>query len=615
MATYRFLRWDITGRRGATDSIAVGEFQVRNSGGPVGWPSGTTATAKYFGSAIGEGPDKLIEGTSSQFRDYGFRIDSVIVFHNGGELFTFDAYRYFRAAVSIGYDPVSWTLSGSFDGSKYTRIDSRSLYDPLPTTNLDPTDTFTLPESVSFPYLRWTVTHIRQLGESASSPFLTNVSATEFELLLDGTPLDWDGTVVVTNPGGTNPPGQGPGELADNEASASSTFFDSASKTNGGTFTQGLTQVTIDCGSGNSVTFNGYRWATGTGSDLRDPTAWKLYGSNDGTSWDLLDTHIGSADIPTARNTYTAEFPIGKVDGTLGEQQIIGTQSVRFPTRPGNLLADPSFENGISGWTAQSGLLLAQWKSGLPGIYNRTGFAGMAMYNTGSPLSIEASSPLIPITGGKVYEVTAWFTRDSSHGLLGGVSPSITWYRNGAWAGNIAGESVKAVGGQFKLIRVNARAPIDATHLEFGIAHVFPSTGDFIVVDDVHIGESAATTTFSGGSPTDGALTAVGPAAEGAFTAQIPTDGTFAVLGPNAEAAFAADQEGAALFAIGPNAEAAFVGDTIPPNEAALAMVGPTPSASLAGDPAHPDNHIQPVDVRVRRPYLRTRALPARWRE
>lgn len=615
MATYRFLRWDITGRRGATDSIAVGEFQVRNSGGPVGWPSGTTATAKYFGSPTGEGPDKLIEGTSSQFRDFGFRANSVVVFYNDGTPFTFDAYRYYRNAASTSYDPVSWDLSGSFNGTTYTLIDRRELYEPLPTTNLDPTDTFTLPEPVTFPYLRWTIKHVRQQNAADGvSEFISTTGASEFELLSDGTPLDWDGTVTATNPSGSNPVGQGPGELVDNVVSAGSAFFDTASKTNGATFTQGLTRVTIDCGVGNSVTFNGYRWATGTGSDLRDPTIWKLYGSNDGTTWDLLDTRSGET-IPTARNTYTAEFPIGRVDGTFGEQQIIGTQSVRFPTRPGNLLPDPGFESGISGWTAQSGLLLAQWKSGFPGIYNRTGFAGMAMYNTSTPTSIKATSPLVAVTPGKVYEATAWVYRDSSHGLLAAVVASITWRNNGVFGGNIAADGVKMVGGKFKIIRIVGRAPTDATHMEFGISHVFPNAGDFLIVDDVHIGEAAVTTTFTGGSPTDATFTVAGPDADVAFTGQIPTDATFAALGPDAEAAFTADQEGSALAAVGPSGLAAFVGDTIAPNEAELVMVGPDASVSLTADAVHPDLHIQPVDVRVRRPYLRTRALPAQWRE
>ncbi|GAA5484478.1 hypothetical protein Hsar01_03722 [Haloferula sargassicola] len=66
------------------------------------------------------------------------------------------------------------------------------------------------------------------------------------------------------------------------------------------------------------TTIGAYSFATANDFDGRDPIQWVLEGSSDGgLTWDYIDSMLGlSYPTPTARNTFTQEFPL-PADGTM----------------------------------------------------------------------------------------------------------------------------------------------------------------------------------------------------------------------------------------------------------------------------------------------------------
>lgn len=619
MATYRFVRWDVTVRKDPASSMQAGEFQVRNSGGPVGWPFGTTVTSPYHGCPTTETPANLIDGTNSKFLDFGFRCQSTIqfAFPSYEVSPTFDAYRFRTADNRPESDPVSWVLEGSFDGSNFHLLDSRELYDPIPTARTTLTDEFDLPEPVRWKYLRWRIFHVRQLGADGLSAFVDRITASEFELLSNGSPVTWPGSTVVSNPSGANPSGEGPGNLID--GSSSTRWADTNAKTNADAQSLGLTRMIFDCGSGNSVTFDSYRWLTALDSEPRDPQGWSVYGSNDGTSWDLLDTR--NEVVTSSRNTYTSEYPIGEVEATTGEKYaIIGTQGFRHPKRTGNLLAE-GFEGGISGWvtddTDEVGFSRIDESSFLLRV--RTGLSLALLWNEATPITAYVESPKVSVSEGQMIEATLWVRRQSAHGLIQACQLGISWYTNSGFLhGTNNGASLKIPNGNTWFpIRVSQSVPIGfgVTQAALRVTHIWPNGGDQLFLDDPFLGLSAADTTFEGGSPSSGSLTAVAPAATGAFTGDVPTVGAFDASGAAAHASFTAEHEGALLVAVAPASSASFAGETTAPNEAAMGAVAAGAVADLTGDPARPEIRVQPVDVRPRRGRLQSRVFPVRWRD
>lgn len=67
------------------------------------------------------------------------------------------------------------------------------------------------------------------------------------------------------------------------------------------------TTLTYDFGFTTTVT--GYRFTTANDNSGRDPAAWTVSGSPDGTTWTTLDTKTGQL-LPTARNTAGTTYPI-----------------------------------------------------------------------------------------------------------------------------------------------------------------------------------------------------------------------------------------------------------------------------------------------------------------
>ncbi|MES2440866.1 MAG: hypothetical protein V4584_17500 [Verrucomicrobiota bacterium] len=137
-------------------------------------------------------------------------------------------------------------------------------------------------------YFRFTPTRLRD------TPGLPNsVQVSEFKLRFRGATVDM-AQASVTNPGGNTPATEGAAKLTDGLASTK--WLDFNKRAVVFQFPQ-------------AVSVDGYSFTTANDSAERDPANWRLEGSDDGTSWVLLDEVINGS-VPTARITATAEFPL-----------------------------------------------------------------------------------------------------------------------------------------------------------------------------------------------------------------------------------------------------------------------------------------------------------------
>jgi YVTN family beta-propeller protein len=140
-------------------------------------------------------------------------------------------------------------------------------------------------------YYRFRPTKLRDDGTTGG------VQLAELALFEDGLRRQ---AVVVTNPGGNNPPGQGPASADD--ANTATKWRD---------FNRGV--LIYDFGV--NVEIDAYQITTADDAPERDPLRWTLEASINGVDWDILDDRNG-ADQPTpvARLTPTAMLPIAPLD-------------------------------------------------------------------------------------------------------------------------------------------------------------------------------------------------------------------------------------------------------------------------------------------------------------
>jgi len=106
--------------------------------------------------------------------------------------------------------------------------------------------------------------------------------------------------VVVTNPGGNNPAGQGPASADD--ANVATKWRD---------FNRG--DLVYDFGV--NVEIDAYTITTANDASERDPVRWTIEGSLDGASWTVIDDRTGADyPTPTARGAATPSIPITILD-------------------------------------------------------------------------------------------------------------------------------------------------------------------------------------------------------------------------------------------------------------------------------------------------------------
>lgn len=137
-------------------------------------------------------------------------------------------------------------------------------------------------------YFRFVPTKVRD------NPALANsIQLSEFEFRLRGNRVNMSG-VTVTNPGGNSPAAETPAKVIDSDTSTK--WLD---------FNRRELVFTFP----NPVTIDSYNFATANDSSERDPYSWRLEGSDDGSTWTLLDEIIGYS-ATTTRLTWQAGFTL-----------------------------------------------------------------------------------------------------------------------------------------------------------------------------------------------------------------------------------------------------------------------------------------------------------------
>ena len=137
-------------------------------------------------------------------------------------------------------------------------------------------------------YFRFVVTKLRDNPSVANS-----IQISEFEFSRRGVRTGMAG-VAITNPGGNNPVGETPGNVADLDT---------------GTKWLDFNKRELVFAFPAPVTIDSYNFTTANDSQERDPANWRLEGSDDGTTWKLLDEVIGYS-ATTTRLTAQAGFAL-----------------------------------------------------------------------------------------------------------------------------------------------------------------------------------------------------------------------------------------------------------------------------------------------------------------
>jgi hypothetical protein len=127
------------------------------------------------------------------------------------------------------------------------------------------------------------------------------IQACELVLLYNGATVSWGPSASATNPDGANVPSETASKLIDyniNTKWCDNTY---------GTTSFGTSTIYID--NVTPIFFNSYYYVTGNDSPNRDPVTWTLSGSNDNSTWVILNTQ-SNVGITSSRQVNTQTFNI-----------------------------------------------------------------------------------------------------------------------------------------------------------------------------------------------------------------------------------------------------------------------------------------------------------------
>lgn len=136
-------------------------------------------------------------------------------------------------------------------------------------------------------WFRFTPTKLRD------TPQPNSVQISEFNFWRHGQPLDM-AQAIVANPGGNNPATERPPNLTDGDTATKWLDFN---------------RRAVTFRFPEAVTIDAYSFSTANDAPERDPRNWRLEGSDDGSTWFLLD-EIVNGSVPTERRTSTSAFPL-----------------------------------------------------------------------------------------------------------------------------------------------------------------------------------------------------------------------------------------------------------------------------------------------------------------
>ena len=158
-------------------------------------------------------------------------------------------------------------------------------------------------------YLKWQILKTRNVPNNG---FL---QIADFYLYQNAEKYSWDSNVSIS----TDMAGATGYEIAN--------LIDGNSNTKYATGQWGSSQTNecnIVISLGETITLDAhstYSFCTPNDETSRDPVSWKLYGSTDGTTWELLDKRT-DATVPTDRYRETISFPVSEVEGGGGDSPV-----------------------------------------------------------------------------------------------------------------------------------------------------------------------------------------------------------------------------------------------------------------------------------------------------
>ena len=238
--------------------------------------------------------------------------------------------------------------------------------------------------SVTARYFRWTITRRR----SSSNEY---VQASRFHLVRNGGTLGWPSATVVTNPGGSNPGGEGPENLVDDDTGTK--WLDE----NFGEEQTGTAVLVFDAGE--EGPFDAYRYWTGNDNPERDPISWTLEASTDGSSWTQVDSR--SWESPTTdRQALAGTWSIQVSDEDDDyEDAILADNPVafwRFSETSGSIATDSSNNDSYAEAVGSPSLSSSGWQgsgvSAYSGNHFRVPASRLSEWDFSGDFSIEGAT-------------------------------------------------------------------------------------------------------------------------------------------------------------------------------------------------------------------------------
>jgi hypothetical protein len=213
---------------------------------------------------------------------YGIRINNTVVY-------------------TTDFDPYEVALSPSnIDGTvllvKEYQVSTGNFIDSSYNKNLvNRGATHSTDVPTKYRYLRWVMTQTKGADNFAA------IQASDLVLLYNGATVSWGPSASATNPDGGSTPNELAPKLLD---------YDIGTKwcdLSFGTTSFGTSTIYIDNVA--PIFFNSYYYVTGNDSPNRDPVTWTLSGSNDNSTWTILNTQ-SNVVITDDRQTNTQIFNI-----------------------------------------------------------------------------------------------------------------------------------------------------------------------------------------------------------------------------------------------------------------------------------------------------------------
>ena len=167
--------------------------------------------------------------------------------------------------------------------------------------------------------------HLNEREQETDKNFFgaNSVQLAEIEFQVAGVTVE---AVAAENPGGENPGSETPPMAID--GSLNTKWLD---------FLKG--PLIVDLGS--SLRLEQYRWATANDAVDRDPTRWTLEGSNNKTSWTLIDDR-SAEDFPTPLERFTfTEWLVPSLLPELGSIELFTVTANGITSDSGIYIAEP----------------------------------------------------------------------------------------------------------------------------------------------------------------------------------------------------------------------------------------------------------------------------------